>query len=272
VGRPPARGGGRGDEPCVPHELLRGLEPCDVPDLRDDRERGDEGDTGDRREEFCLRVRMDEGLHPSVRIHDAFVEPVERPEVFREVRPERLRDLEPVEPHDALLPEEVRELVPDPVLVEDRVELVLHLRPLVDDLRAVPDDLLPRAHLLRGEVRLGEKVRPEEVAEDSGVNGVGLHTGGGDRLHAERVGEVDLAPEALEVIGVHVPLGDGFEGDGQARARERSNEHRDRIPIRLDRRLADLPTVPILHRERRGPLVEVHPDEQFLVGHMSEGE
>ena len=88
---------------------------------------------------------------------------------------------------------------------QQRVHAVLDRGAHPGQRRAVAKQLAQVAQLGRGDVRLGQKPSPQQMRERLGVDRVGLHPRGGDRLRAQRMGKVHVVAGLLEQLGQPLP-------------------------------------------------------------------
>jgi len=83
----------------------------------------------------------------------------------------------------------------------DRVDPVPLLGAEADQADPVPDQGAELADLRRGDPRLGQQVRAEQLRQDGGVDLVVLQPRRGDRLAPQRVHQVRLEAVVLQQIG-----------------------------------------------------------------------
>jgi hypothetical protein len=89
----------------------------------------------------------------------------------------------------------------DALLGEDRAGAVLERRAHPRQRDAVAQQVAQIAQRARRDVGLGQQIGTQQVREGPGVDGVGLHPRGGDRLGPERMREMQLVAGVLEQIG-----------------------------------------------------------------------
>jgi len=77
----------------------------------------------------------------------------------------------------------------------------------------VTEQVAEVAQLARRDVRLRQQVGAEQVRERARVDRVRLHARGGDRLRAQRMGEVQLVAGLLQQIGQPLPAVGRLERD-----------------------------------------------------------
>jgi hypothetical protein len=86
---------------------------------------------------------------------------------------------------------------------EQRVHPILERRAHLGQRHPLAEQIAQVAQLARRHIGLGQQIGAQQVGERAGVDGVGLHPRGGDRLGAQRVGKVQLVAVVLEQSASH---------------------------------------------------------------------
>jgi hypothetical protein len=190
-----------------------GWEPSDIADLGDHEHRGVAPDPAD----------LAEHLHPLVGLGARVDLTGGRGDLAIKVTDQRQEAVQPpagpvgqLEAREELLSalaEQVGVFLPDALSGQQRVDPVLDRGAHPAQHGAVPQQLAQVAQLGRGDVRLGQKPRAQQVREGLGVDRVGLHPRGGDRLGPQRMREVHVLARLLQQVGEPLPAVGRLERD-----------------------------------------------------------
>ena len=199
TGRPVAGLADGGMQPQITDQVPRARKAADVADHRGEGHGGRRVDARDRHQA------------PDVGVAERILgdDPVDRPELVAEEvkltqrRVERQalveRKLLSGQPCAALLAEQVRDRRSAfEIAVQHRRDLVLDLRPALDQPAAARDDATDRPRLLVADPHRRDQIGGQEIGQDLGIDLVGLDLRMADRPHMPRMREHDLADMRLE--------------------------------------------------------------------------
>ncbi len=200
---------GRG-QPGPAGQLARAAEPADVADLGHHDQCGELPDPRQRPE------RLDSGIGPGVLVQ-LTVDPVDHRRQAVDDRqaigddlPRCRRQVQLGQPA-AAGPGPVAGRPVIAVVGGDRVDPVPQLGAEADQADPVPQQRAELADLRRGDPRLGQQVRSQQLRQNRGVDLVVLQPGRGDGLAPQRVHHVRLEAVVLQQIGQPAPAERGLE-------------------------------------------------------------
>ena len=163
------------------------------------------------------------------------------------------------------LAEQVGVLGQDALAGQQRVHAVLDRGAHPGQHGAVAQQLAQVAQLGRGDVRLGQQPGAQQVRERLGVDRVGLHPRGGDRLRPQRVGEVHVVAGLLEQVGQPLPAVGRLER--HVRPVRVAEQLPERVAVVDDPARERKLSVLVDDRDLRAPTVQVDADPARRVTH-----
>lgn len=124
--------------------------------------------------------------------------------------------------------EQVRGLVDDAVLGQDRVDAVLDRRTHPGQRRAVTQQL---AQLAQREVGLRKHAGAQQLRQRAGIEGVGLDPRRGDRARSERMREVQVIAGILEQLGRPLPAVGRLQRDVRPTVTGVAEQRQERVAV-----------------------------------------
>ena len=147
------------------------------------------------------------------------------------------------------------------MLGQDRADALLERRADPRQRDPVPEQVAQVAQLARGDVGLRQQIGAQQMRERTRVDCIRLHTGGGDRLRAQRVREMQLVARLFEQVGQPLPAVGRLERDLELIAQSLQQLEKA-LRVVGDPAREQLLTVPVEDGDLRAIAVEIDPDVQ----------